>query len=568
MRRRRETPECVLPVVRKVYNPVSFFTGGGVELEFDYVIVGAGSAGCVLANRLSDGGRYRVLVLEAGGSDRRFWIQTPIGYGKTFFDAKVNWKYNTEPEPGINGRRCYWPRGKVIGGSSSINAMVYIRGQQQDFDGWRDLGNPGWGWQDVLPYFRKSETCAGGGSEYRGDCGPLYVSDPSREYHPLCKRFFDAAGQLGIAYNADFNGIEQEGVGYYQITTQGGRRMSASRAYLYPALKRANCEIIKQAHVSRVLFSDRVVSGVEFIRNGQRFRATARREVVLSAGAINSPQILQLSGIGDPELLRRFEIPAVSALPGVGRNLQDHLDYSIYYRSRVPTLNNRLYPWWGKALAGMQYLLFRNGLLSLSINQSGGFVRGNPSYPRPNLQMYFAAITYTTAPEGERPLMRPDPYPGFLHSAGQLRPASRGELCIDSPDPLAPVKIRPNYLSADEDVAQMLEGARLLRRFAATPALSAIIESEIRPGAEVQSDEQLIDDIRQRSSTVFHPSSTCTMGPDPGSAVVDAACRVHGVEGLRVVDTSIFPTLTSGNTNAPTIMVAEKAADLILGSRE
>jgi choline dehydrogenase len=344
--------------------------------------------------------------------------------------------------------------------------------------------------------------------------------------------------------------------------------MSAARAYLYPALKRANCEIVTRAHASRVLFDDRVANGVEFIRDGRRHRATARREVILSAGAINSPQILQLSGIGDPGLLQRFEIPAISALPGVGRNLQDHLDYCIYYRSRVPTLNNRLYPWWGKALAGIQYLLFRNGLLSLSVNQSGGFVRGNPSYTRPNLQMYFAAITYTTAPEGKRPLMRPDPYPGFLHSVGQLRPQSRGELAIDSPDPLAPVRIRPNYLSADEDVRQMLEGARLLRRFAATPALSAIIESEITPGTGVQSDEQLIDDIRRRASTVFHPSGTCMMGPDPGSAVVDATCRVHGVKGLRVVDTSVFPTLTSGNTNAPTIMVAEKAADLILGSGE
>jgi len=507
-------------------------------------------------------------VLEAGGSDRRFWIQTPIGYGKTFFDEKVNWKYSTEPEPGINGRRCYWPRGKVVGGSSSINAMVYIRGQPQDYDGWRDLGNPGWGWRDVLPYFRKSETCAAGGNEYRGDSGPLYVSDPSREYHPLCRQFFEAAGQLGYAFNADFNGAEQEGVGYYQITTRGGRRMSAARAYLRPALRRANCELITRAHVSRVLFEGRTANGVEFIRGGHRYRVRARREVILSAGAINSPQILQLSGIGDPGLLQRFGIPTVSELPAVGRNLQDHLDCCIYYRSRVPTLNNRLYPWWGKLFAGMQYLMFRNGLLSLSVNQSGGFVRGHPSHDRPNLQMYFAAITYTTAPEGERPLMRPDHYPGFLHSIGQLRPSSRGRLCIDSPDPLAPVSIRPNYLSADEDVNQMLEGACLLRRFAATPALAAIIDTEITPGSSVQSDEQLIDDIRQRASTVFHPSSTCMMGPDPAKAVVDAQCRVYGLEGLRVVDTSVFPTLTSGNTNAPTIMVAEKAADLIIGSRE
>lgn len=539
-----------------------------MELEFDYVIVGAGSAGCVLANRLSDGGRYRVLVLEAGGSDQRFWIQTPIGYGKTFYDPAVNWKYMTEAEPGLNGRRLYWPRGKVVGGSSSINAMVYIRGQHQDYEDWRELGNPGWGWRDVLPYFRKSETCGNGGTDFRGDCGPLYVSDPRADYHPLCKHFFTAAEQLGVAFNPDFNGADQEGVGYYQITTRGGRRMSAARAYLHPALTRANCELITGAHVCRVRFDARVATGVEFLLRGKRLFASARREVILSAGAINSPQVLQLSGVGDPALLRQFDIDTVAALPGVGRNLQDHLDYSIYYRSRVPTLNNQLYPWWGKLAAGAQYLLFRKGLLSISVNQAGGFLRGNPSRTRPNLQTYFAPITYTTAPEGKRPLMRPDPYPGFLHSIGQSRPLSRGQLQIVSPDPLQPVSIRPNYLSADEDIAQMLEGVRLLRKFAATPALGAIIEAEIKPGPEMQSDEQIIDDLRQRVTTVFHPTCTCMMGPDPANAVVDTDCRVYGVERLRVVDASVFPTVISGNTNAPTMMVAEKIADRIVADRE
>jgi choline dehydrogenase len=568
MRRAGETPEYALRAACRVYNPVSFSPGGNVELEFDYVIVGAGSAGCVLADRLSEGGRFSVLVLEAGGSDRRFWIQTPIGYGKIFYDPAVNWKYMTEPEPGLNGRRLYWPRGKVVGGSSSINAMVYIRGQQQDYEDWRELGNPGWGWQDVLPYFRKSETCANGGNEYRGDRGPLYVSDPRNEYHPLARHFFSAAAQLGIDFNDDFNGADQEGVGYYQITTRDGRRMSAARAFLHPALRRANCELLTGAHVGRVRFSGRVACGIEFLHRGQQMFAAARREVILSAGAINSPQVLQLSGVGDPELLRKFDIDVVSALPGVGRNLQDHLDYSIFYRSRVPTLNNRLTPWWGKLAAGAQYLLFRNGLLSLGVNQAGGFLRGNPSRPRPNLQTYFAPITYTTAPEGERPLMRPDPYPGFLHSIGQCRPQSRGQLQIVSPDPQAPVSIRPNYFSADEDIAQMLEGVRLLRQFAATPALAEIIDSELTPGTAVQSDEQIIADMRERVTTVFHPSCTCMMGPDPASAVVDADCRVYGVDRLRVVDASVFPTVISGNTNAPTMMVAEKVADRILADRE
>jgi choline dehydrogenase len=535
-----------------------------VQHDFDYIIIGAGSAGCVLADRLSASGRHSVLVLEAGGSDRRFWIQTPIGYGKIFYDEKVNWKYLTEPDTGINDRRSYWPRGKVLGGSSSINAMVYIRGQQQDYEDWRELGNPGWGWQDVLPYFRKAETFSDGGDEFRGDSGPLYVNNLSSQYHPLCQRFFDAARQNGIDYNPDFNSGDQEGVGYYQITARDGRRMSAARAYLHPALKRPNCEVITKAHVTRILFDDRIADGVEYVRNGQKHRLRANREVIVSAGAINSPQLLQLSGIGDPELLQGLGIEPLQALPGVGRNLQDHLDYSIYYRSRVPTINNKLRPWTGKLLAGLQYLLFRNGLLSLSINQAGGFVRSHPSRPRPNMQMYFAAMTYTRSPPGKRPLMQPDPFPGFLNSIGLTRPGSRGYLQIESVDPMAPVKIYPNYLSNDDDITQMLEGARLLRQLASMPALADLIESEITPGQAVQSDEQFIEDIRQRADTVFHPSCTCMMGPDATTAVVDAKCRVYGVDRLRVVDTSIFPTVTSGNTNAPTIMVAEKAADMIL----
>ena len=532
--------------------------------EFDYIIIGAGSAGCVLADRLSASGRHRVLMLEAGGSDKRFWIQTPIGYGKAFYDEKVNWKYITEPDAGINNRRSYWPRGKVIGGSSSINAMVYIRGQQQDYEDWRELGNPGWGWQDVLPYFRKSETFSDGGDEYRGDSGPLYVNNVSSQYHPLCHSFFEAARQNGIDYNPDFNSGDQEGVGFYQITTRDGRRMSAARAYLHPALKRPNCNVITQAQVTRILFTDRIANGVEYIRNGQTRQLKANREVIVSAGAINSPQLLQLSGIGDAGLLQRFSIEPLHQLPGVGRNLQDHLDYSIYYRSLVPTLNDKLRPWTGKLLAGIQYLLLRNGLLSLSINQAGGFVRSHPSRPRPNMQMYFAAMTYTRAPPGERPLLQPDPFPGFLNSIGLTRPSSRGHLQIDSPEPTTPVKIYPNYLSSGDDITQMLEGARLLRQLASMPALAELIESETKPGHAVQSDDQFIEDIRARADTVFHPSCTCMMGPDPATAVVDAKCRVYGVDRLRVVDTSIFPTVTSGNTNAPTIMVAEKAADMIL----
>ena len=552
------------------YNSISLSAGFIVELEFDYVIIGAGSAGSVLANRLSADGKFSVLVLEAGGSDRRFWVQTPIGYGKTFYDESVNWKYQTEPDPGINNRSSYWPRGKVIGGSSSINAMVYIRGQQQDFDDWEALGNPGWGWQDVLPYFKKSETSSDGGNKLRGDQGPLYVNNVSSQYHPLCQHFIDAANQQGIPYNPDFNGEQQEGAGFYQITARNGKRMSAARAYLHPALKRSNCEIITHAQVTRIQFTNSTATAVEFIHKGKSCTARAQREIIVSAGAINSPQLLQLSGIGDADLLKSFEIEPLVNLPGVGRNLQDHLDYSTSYRSRLPSLNNQLAPWWGKMLVGMQYMLFRSGPLSLSINQAGAFVRSDPSRIRPNMQMYFGPLTYTTttATTGERPLMRPDPFPGFVSSIGQIRPSSRGHLQIRSADPLDPVEIFPNYLSSEDDVKQMLEGVRLLRRLAKTPAMAAIIEHEMTPGPEGDSDVDLIDDIRQRVSTVFHPSCTCMMGPDPSKAVVDANCRVYGVKRLRVIDTSIFPKITSGNTNAPTIMVAEKAADMILSEAE
>lgn len=535
-----------------------------MKLEYDYIVIGAGSAGCVLADRLSASGKHKVLILEAGGSDNRFWIQTPIGYGKTFYDPSVNWMYMTEPDPGINNQRSYWPRGKVIGGSSSINAMVYIRGQADDYNDWCDLGNSGWGWDDVLPYFKKSETNSDGGNAYRGDSGPLYVNNVSRDYHPLCSTFLEAAKQTGFNYNPDFNGETQEGVGYYQITTKNGKRMSAARAYLHPARQRANCQLRSQAHVTRILFENRKAIGVEFQQYGKLLTAKARLEVIVSGGAINSPQLLQLSGIGPQQLLKDMGISVVQDSPAVGQNMQEHLACTHFYQSRVPTLNNQLSPWWGKMLAGIQYLLTRRGILSLGVNQAGGFVKSNQHRLRPNLQLYFAAMTYTTAAPDERPLMDPDPYPGFLNGVGQLRPKSRGYLQINSSDPFQAPKIVPNYLSEQEDVVEMLEGVRLLRELAKTPALSAIIENEMTPGLDINSDDDLIDDIRQRSTTVFHPTSTCMMGPHSDTAVVDSSCRVYGVQNLRVVDASVFPTVISGNTNAPVIMVAEKSADIIL----
>ena len=532
--------------------------------DYDFIVVGAGSAGCVLAERLTANGKFTVLLLEAGGSDLNLWIWMPIGYGKTFYKRSVNWMYLTEPEPELNGRVSYWPRGKVLGGSSSINAMVYIRGQARDFDEWKEMGNPGWGWDDVLPYFRKSETNDRGGDAWRGDRGPMHVATMDRDLHPLCADFIEAGRMLQFRHNPDFNGATQEGVGTYQNTAKGGLRMSTARAYLRPAMKRANLRVEKHALAERILFEDRRAVGISYRRNGQTHEARARLEVILSAGAVNSPQLLQLSGIGPAALLTGKGVKVVQALDGVGRHLQDHLAVDYLYRSKVPTLNNLLSPWYGKLWQGMRYVLTRRGTLSLGVNQAGGFVRSRPDICHPNLQLFFSPVSYTKAPPGKRPLMNPDPFPGFLISAQPTRPTSRGHLEIRSADPAEAPAIHPNYLATEHDVQEMLEGARLLRRFAETPALARLIEEEIAPGPAVRTDEDMIADFRQRAGTVFHPVSTCRMGPDARQDVVDARLRVHGVGGLRVADASIFPTLTSGNTNAPAIMVGEKAADMIL----
>lgn len=532
--------------------------------RYDFIIVGAGSAGCVLANRLSACGRFKVLLLEAGGSDLNFWIWMPIGYGKTFYKRSVNWMYQTEPNPELNNRISYWPRGKVMGGSSSINAMVYVRGQQQDFDEWRDLGNPGWGWSDVLPYFKKSECNDQGADDFRGGSGPMHVTTLDRYLHPLCQDFIKAGEQTQIPYNPDFNGASQEGIGTYQNTAKGGFRMSTARAYIRPATGRKNLRIEKNALATRILFEDGRATGVAYRQRGQERQAFATREVILSSGAINSPHLLQLSGIGPAALLKSKGVDVVRDSPGVGQNLQDHLGIDFLYRSRVPTLNDQLHSWHGKLLQGLRYVLTRGGPLSLGVNQGGGFVRSRPGLSRPNMQLFFSPVSYTKAPPGKRPLMNPDPFSGFLIGAQPMHPTSRGHLAIRSADPSEPAEIHPNYLSTALDNQEMLEGSKLLRQLAATPAFSEIIDREITPGVEVQSDDELLDDIKNRVGTVFHPVGTCKMGPDPKSAVVDAHLRVHGVTGLRVVDASIFPTLTSGNTNAPAIMVGEKAADLIL----
>ena len=530
----------------------------------DYVIVGAGTAGCVLADRLTRG-NARAVVLEAGGPDRSFWIRMPIGYGRTFTDPRVNWMFEAEPDPTLGGRRQFWPRGKVLGGSSSINAMVYVRGQPGDFDDWRDAGNPGWGYAEVLPYFVRLEDHSRGASEYHGTGGPWHVSDVSAAVHPLCGTFVATCQTLGIPHTVDFNGAQTEGAGLWDVSIRCGRRVSAATAYLQPARRRGRVEVHTHAHATRVLFQGRRAVGVEFVRAGQREEVRAAREVILCAGAINSPQLLELSGIGDESVLRGLGIAVLSHAPAVGRGLQDHLAVSYFYRSRVRTLNDDLVPLAGKLLAGVRYLLTRTGPLSMSVNQAGAFLRGRPGLRRPNLHIYFNPASYsTTTIAGKRRLLNPDPYSAFLMSFNTCRPTSRGTVHIHSPDPLTAPAILANALCTHEDIAEVYEGARVLRMIAASRPLSEVIESELQPGSGVIADQAVLEDFRERAGSVFHACGTCAMGPDPARAVVDTRLRVHGVAGLRVVDASIFPNLTSGNTNTPVLMVAEKASDLIL----
>ncbi|MCX7347884.1 MAG: GMC family oxidoreductase N-terminal domain-containing protein, partial [Alphaproteobacteria bacterium] len=404
-------------------------------MEFDFIIVGAGSAGCVLAERLTADGRHSVLVLEAGGSDRRFFVQMPLGYGKTFYDRRVNWMYQAEPDPGLNGQRDFYPRGKILGGSSSINAMVYIRGHAEDYDDWKRAGNPGWGFDEVLPAYKAIEDYAAGDPAYRGRGGPLHISDIGDDAHPLCRNYIAASEAAGLAFTADFNGAEQEGVGLYQLTTKGGRRMSAARAFLRPAMRRRNLKVEMHAQVTRIRFEGRRATGVDYVQRGMSRSATARREVILAGGAINTPQLLQLSGIGPGALLQRHGIPVVLDNANVGARMQDHHGINYTWRMTVPTLNDALRPWWGKLRAGLQYIFTRRGPLSLSVNQGGGFFRTDPAQPRPNMQLYMQAFSTLIPKEGERPLLTPDPFPGLSLGLSNCRPTSTGAVEIQSPDP-------------------------------------------------------------------------------------------------------------------------------------
>lgn len=530
----------------------------------DFIIVGAGSAGCVLAERLTASGRHRVLVLEAGGSDRRFWVNLPLGYGKLFFDPAVNWCYRTEPDPGLAGNRDYWPRGRILGGSSAINAMVWIRGHRSDHDDWEAEAGPGWGWEAARAAYRAIEDNEAGGDDFRGAGGPLFISANRRDLHPLVETFLQSAEATGLARNPDFNGAEQEGVGIYQMTIRGARRNSAARAFLRPAMRRPNLRVLTHAHVTRILFEGRRAVGVEYLRNGRRERAMAGREVILSGGAINSPQLLMLSGVGPAGHLRQMGIEIVADAPLVGQNLCDHQGINYTWSMKVPTYNDILRPWWGKLVVGLQYVLGGRGPLAKSINHAGGFFRTSPDLPRPNMQLYFQAFSTLIPREGERPLLTPDPFSGLSIGLSNCRPTSRGEILLASRDPMAPPRIIANAFSTDHDVQEMLTAVKFLRRIAAQEPLRPLILKELRPGPEVQTDDDLIADFRARSGTVFHPSCTVRMGRDPATSAVDPDLRLRGVAGLRVCDASVFPTLIGGNTNAPSILVGWIGAERIL----
>ncbi len=529
----------------------------GPPQEFDYIVVGAGSSGCALANRLSADARYTVLLLEAGGPDTSPWIHIPIGYGKTIFDRRINWCYETEPEPELGGRRIYWPRGKVIGGSGAVNGLVYIRGQPEDYDNWAGLGNRGWGYEDMLPYFRRAEHQVRGGSAYHGADGPLWVSDLS-ERHPLCEAFIATANRRGVPLNADFNAERQEGVGYFQLNTRRGVRCSPATAYLRPARRRPNLAVVSHALARRVLFRGRRALGVEYQRNGEVRAARARREVLLSAGAINSPQLLMLSGIGELRQLARAGVEPIAELPGVGRNLQDHLQARVVLRARQAITYNDIFRSPLRTLwAGIQWVLTRSGPLTVSAGQAGAFVRLMPDAERPDVQFHF--ITFSTDRPGEG-LHR---FPGFTMSVCQLRPASHGRIELASGDPSAAPRIFAQYLSARADLLVLRAAVRYARELARTAPLAELVAEEVSPGA-ADDDESIDEFIRATAVTIFHPVGTCKMGSGP-EAVVDSALRVRGVEALRVVDASIMPTLVSGNTNAAAIAIGEKGSDLVLG---
>ncbi len=530
-------------------------------MEADYIIVGAGSAGCVIANRLSADPSKKVILLEAGGKDTNPWIHIPVGYFKTIHNPKVDWCYKTEPDPGLNGRSIEWPRGKVLGGSSSLNGLLYVRGQSQDYDRWRQMGNEGWGWDDVLPLFKRSENNERGGDDFHGDQGSLSVSN-MRIQRPITDAWVAAAQAAGYRFNPDYNGTDQEGVGFFQLTARNGRRCSAAVAFLNPVKSRENLQIITHAHVQRVVIEGSRATGVCYRdRSGQEHIITANHEVILSGGAINSPQILMLSGIGEAGQLTEHGIEVVADLPGVGKNMQDHLQARLVYKCNEPTLNDEVSSLFGQARIGLKYLMFRAGPMTMAASLATGFMKTRPDLETPDIQFHVQPLS------AENPGKGADKFSAFTMSVCQLRPESRGEIRLNSGDPKDYPKIIPNYLATETDCRTIVAGVNIARTIARHAPLSSKISQEFRPHASLDMEDYdaTLDWARNNTASIYHPTGTCKMGLSADAVVGPDLC-VHGISGLRVADCSIMPEIVSGNTNAPAIMIGEKASDLIAQS--